>query len=109
MIGKVLADGGYGEDSGVLAGMVWAVEQGADVVSMSLGGDADDGTHPLAQAVNELSASSDTLFVIAAGNAGAAGPSTVSVAGLRRLRADGGCRRRPRRHGRLLQPRTAAA
>ena len=81
MIGKVLSDGGYGEDSGVLAGMVWAVEQGADVVSMSLGGDADDGTHPLAQAVNELSASSDALFVIAAGNAGAAGASTVSSPG----------------------------
>ena len=81
MIGKVLSDGGYGEDSWVLAGMVWAVEQGADVVSMSLGGDADDGTHPLAQAVNELSASSDALFVIAAGNAGAAGASTVSSPG----------------------------
>ena len=81
MIGKVLSDGGYGEDSGVLAGMVWAVEQGADVVSMSLGGDFDDGTHPLAQAVNELSASSDALFVIAAGNAGAAGPSSVSAPG----------------------------
>ncbi len=81
MIGKVLADGGYGEDSWVLAGMVWAVDQGADVVSMSLGGDADDGSHPLAQAVNELSAASDTLFVIAAGNAGQAGPSTVSSPG----------------------------
>ena len=40
----------------MLAGMVWAVDQGADVVSMSLGGDTDDGTNPLAQAVNELSA-----------------------------------------------------
>ena len=81
MIGKVLADGGYGEDSWVLAGMVWAVDQGADVVSMSLGGDADDGSHPLARAVNELSAASDTLFVIAAGNAGEAGASTVSSPG----------------------------
>ena len=81
MIGKVLADAGYGEDSWVLAGMVWAVERGADVVSMSLGGDADDGSHPLSQAVNELSATSDTLFVIAAGNAGGSGPSTVSSPG----------------------------
>ena len=81
MIGTVLADAGYGEDSWVLAGMVWAVDQGADVVSMSLGGDSDDGSHPLARAVNELSASSDTLFVIAAGNNGAAGPSTVSSPG----------------------------
>ena len=77
MVGKVLADAGYGEDSWVMAGMEWAVAQHADVVSMSLGGDTDDGTDPLAQAVNELSASSDTLFVIAAGNNGA-GPSTVA-------------------------------
>ena len=81
MVGKVLADGGYGEDSWVLAGMVWAVDQGADVVSMSLGGDTDDGTHPLSRAVNELSASSDTLFVIAAGNNGDNGPSTVTSPG----------------------------
>ena len=53
--------------------MVWAVDQGADVVSMSLGGDTDDGSDPLAAAVNELSATSDTLFVIAAGNNGGNG------------------------------------
>ena len=80
MIGKVLGDGGYGDDSGVLAGMAWAVAQGADVVSMSLGGDADDGTNPLSQAVNELSEGSDTLFVIAAGNSGP-DASTVSSPG----------------------------
>ena len=81
LIGKVLADAGYGEDSWVLAGMQWAVDQHADVVSMSLGGDSDDGSHPLSQAVNELSAGSDTLFVIAAGNNGSNGPSTVSSPG----------------------------
>src|SRR6478609_2209093 len=82
MVGKVLADGGWGEDSWVLAGMVWAVDQGADVVSMSLGGnDPDDGTSPLAEAVNELSASSDSLFVIAAGNNGWSGPSTITSPG----------------------------
>ncbi len=80
IVGKVLTDGGWGADSWVLAGMQWAVQQHADVVSMSLGGDADDGTHPLAKALDELSASSGTLFVVAAGNAGPS-PSTVSSPG----------------------------
>ncbi|WP_393063233.1 S8 family serine peptidase [Streptomyces sp. LN549] len=81
LIGKVLNNKGSGSDSMVLAGMVWAVDQGADVVSMSLGGPSpDDGTSPLAQAVNELSATSDTLFVVAAGNAGNM-PSTVASPG----------------------------
>ncbi len=81
MVGKVLSDGGWGEDSWVLAGMVWAVQEGADVVSMSLGGDTDDGTSPLALAINELSATSDSLFVVAAGNNGSNGPSTVTAPG----------------------------
>ena len=81
MVGKVLSDGGWGEDSWVLAGMVWAVDEGADVVSMSLGGDTDDGTSPLALAINELSATSDSLFVVAAGNNGGNGPSTVTAPG----------------------------
>ena len=81
MVGKVLSDGGFGADSWVLAGMVWAVDQGADVISMSLGGDTDDGTNPLSLAINELSASSDSLFVVAAGNNGYNGPSTVTSPG----------------------------
>jgi subtilisin family serine protease len=80
LIGKVLDDTGFGEDSAVMAGMEWAVAQGADVVSMSLGSEPTDGTDPLSQAVNDLSAASDTLFVIAAGNAGSE-PGTVSAPG----------------------------
>src|SRR3954451_2172430 len=80
IIGKVLSSQGFGDDSWVLAGMQWAVQHHADVVSMSLGGDADDGTSPLARAIDDLSATSDTLFVVAAGNAGSA-PSTVSSPG----------------------------
>lgn len=80
-VGKVLGADGYGEDSWVLAGMVWAVDQGADVVSMSLGGDTSDGTDPMSQAIDQLSASSDSLFVVAAGNNGDNGPSTVTAPG----------------------------
>jgi hypothetical protein len=81
LIGKVLSSQGFGEDSMVLAGMQWAVDQHADVISMSLGGGVSDGTDPLSRAVNELSASSDSLFVIAAGNMGGDGPSTVASPG----------------------------
>ncbi len=80
LIGKVLDNNGTGEDSMVLAGMQWAVAQGADVVSMSLAGDSSDGTDVLSAAVDQLSASSPTLFVIAAGNNGN-GPETVTAPG----------------------------
>ena len=104
MVGKVLADGGFGEDSWVLAGMQWAVARGADVVNMSLGGGAGDGTDPLSRAVNELSASTDTLFVIAAGNNGS-NPMHRDRARRRGRRIDRRSRRRRRRDGVLLEPR----
>ncbi|MFJ5216940.1 S8 family serine peptidase [Streptomyces sp. NPDC088354] len=70
-IGKVLDNDGSGQDSWILAGMEWAVrDQHAKIVSMSLGGAPTDGTDPLSQAVNELSAETGALFVIAAGNSG---------------------------------------
>jgi subtilisin family serine protease len=69
--GKVLNDYGFGYESAVIAGMEWAVTQGADVVNMSLGSsEPSDGNSVLDQAVNRLSAGSDTLFVVAAGNNG---------------------------------------
>ncbi|MEU2250271.1 S8 family serine peptidase [Streptomyces sp. NPDC019224] len=68
-IGKVLSDTGDGSQSGILAGMEWAREQGVDVVSMSLGSSASsDGTDPLSLAVDRLSADGGPLFVVAAGN-----------------------------------------
>ncbi|WP_053203489.1 S8 family serine peptidase [Jiangella muralis] len=70
LVGKVLNDSGSGSSSWIIEGMEWAVEQGARVVSMSLGGDPTDGTDPMSQAVNQLSAESGALFVIAAGNSG---------------------------------------
>ncbi|NUT91214.1 MAG: S8 family serine peptidase [Saccharothrix sp.] len=69
--GKVLDDRGYGQDSWIIAGMEWAAANGADVVNMSLGSPMpSDGTDPLSQAVNRITAESGTLFVIAAGNSG---------------------------------------
>ncbi|MGW0589402.1 S8 family serine peptidase [Streptosporangium sp. NPDC002607] len=81
IVGKVLSDGGEGLDSGIIEGMEWAAASGAKVISMSLGGGATDGTDPMSQAVDTLSTSSGALFVIAAGNAGAAGAETVATPG----------------------------
>ncbi|NYV72931.1 S8 family serine peptidase [Streptomyces sp. UH6] len=69
--GKVLNDGGSGAESWIIAGMEWAVEQDADVVSMSLGSSGPtDCTDPMSVAAEELARSTDALFVVAAGNAG---------------------------------------
>lgn len=68
LVGKVLDDYGFGYDSWIIAGMEWAVDQRADVVNLSLGGCATDGSDPLAEAVNTLTEQAGTLFVVAAGN-----------------------------------------
>lgn len=65
---KVLDDGGSGQESWIIAGMQWAVDQGADIANLSLGGQDTPELDPLEQAVDELSAKSGTLFVVAAGN-----------------------------------------
>ncbi|MET8355216.1 S8 family serine peptidase [Micromonospora sp. NPDC005206] len=66
--GKVMNDDGFGVDSWIVAGMEWAVEQGADIVNMSLGEADQPGVSPLEEAVDRLS--DQALFVIAAGNDG---------------------------------------
>ncbi|MDG9716302.1 S8 family serine peptidase [Streptomyces sp. DH24] len=79
--GKVLSDDGYGDDSGILAGMEWAAEQGADVVNLSLGGADTPDTDPLEAAVDKLSADKGILFAVAAGNDGDFGDQTVGSPG----------------------------
>ncbi|MEU6658329.1 S8 family serine peptidase [Streptomyces sp. NPDC046821] len=76
--GKVLNDSGNGATSWIIAGMQWAVDQKADVISMSLGNPSElDCSDPMAQATQELAKTAkNTLFVIAAGNSG---PSNNSV------------------------------
>ncbi|MBQ0891238.1 S8 family serine peptidase [Streptomyces sp. RM72] len=78
--GKVLGDDGSGDDAGIIAGMEWAVAEGARIVNLSLGGADTPGTDPLEEAVDRLSRDSGTLFVIAAGNDGP-GDSTLGSPG----------------------------
>ncbi|WP_164743516.1 S8 family serine peptidase [Microbacterium sulfonylureivorans] len=81
--GRVLNAAGQGETSWIIDAMEWAASNGADVINMSLGiqGEYTDGTDPGALAVNSISERYDTLVVIAAGNEGAFGASTVSTPG----------------------------
>ncbi|HEY8452460.1 MAG: S8 family serine peptidase [Micromonosporaceae bacterium] len=79
---KVLDDFGNGSTSDLIDAMEWAVQQGADIVNMSLGarGSYTDGTDPASLAVNALAEQHGTLFVISAGNDGP-GDSTVTTPG----------------------------
>lgn len=82
LVGKVLGDNGSGSESQVIDGMEWAASQGAKVVSMSLSSNQpSDGSDAMSQAVDELSRTTPTLFVIAAGNSGRDGASTVGSPG----------------------------
>jgi subtilisin family serine protease len=82
---KVLDAEGGGDSSSLAAGIVWAVDHGARVISMSLGGEGT--TQTLADAVR-YAARKGVVLVAAAGNEGtsnqmypAAYPETLSVAG----------------------------
>ncbi|MDW6064206.1 S8 family serine peptidase [Streptomyces sp. FXJ1.4098] len=78
--GKVLDDQGSGTDSGILAGIDWAVSEGARVINMSLSAPDSPGLDPVEQAVNKYSEENGVLFAIAAGNNGP-GPATLDSPG----------------------------
>ncbi|MEM2169722.1 MAG: S8 family serine peptidase [Candidatus Bathyarchaeia archaeon] len=66
---KVLNRDGWGYDSWIISGIEWAVENGADIISMSLGGYPTDGTDPLSLAA-DWAVSRGVTVVVAAGNEG---------------------------------------
>ncbi|RLC36400.1 hypothetical protein DRH29_04625, partial [candidate division Kazan bacterium] len=83
MIGKVLSSEGWGYTSWIMNGMIWAAKNGADVVSMSLGGAATPGYYdPESELVDNLTQTYGVTFVIAAGNSGDEGPYTVERPGI---------------------------
>jgi hypothetical protein len=68
---KVLSDSGSGSYSGVAQGIRYAVDNGADVINMSLGGGSTDSA---VQSALQYASSRGVIVVMAAGNAGAAQP-----------------------------------
>ncbi|KOX24409.1 hypothetical protein ADK67_18755 [Saccharothrix sp. NRRL B-16348] len=75
---KVCDSKGFCPESAIIEGMRWAAEQGADVVNISLGLPASDDVDPVEAAVDALSASHGTLFVVSAGNSGDAAGTVLS-------------------------------
>ncbi|GAA3837998.1 S8 family serine peptidase [Saccharothrix violaceirubra] len=79
---KALNARGLGSDAAVIEALEWAAAQGADVVNMSLGSlDPARGPDPLTMAVDAVSRTSGTLVVVAAGNQGERGTSTITSPG----------------------------
>ncbi|GLX97390.1 S8 family serine peptidase [Herbidospora sp. NBRC 101105] len=70
MIGKVCEQSGDCPDSGIIEAMTWAAENGARVANLSLGSPDAPGDDPLEQAVDKLTDTYGTLFVVASGNSG---------------------------------------
>ena len=90
LIGKVLGDDGSGSSAGIAAGIRWAIDQKADVISMSLG--SPSPSRAITQAVSEALAAGIPV-VCAAGNEGPAldsigwparQPGTISVGAIDR-------------------------
>jgi thermitase len=71
LIAKVMGAGGFTTDSRIVEGIDWSVNQGADVVNLSLGGPANSSV--LRTAVNRAYGRG-ALVVAAAGNDGTEGP-----------------------------------
>ena len=72
MVAKVLSDSGGGRMSDVMAGVEWAVQNGAQVLNLSLGSDGNsDGKDALSTMCN-AAVDAGKVVVVAAGNAGSA-------------------------------------
>ncbi|TQC50566.1 peptidase S8 [Rhodococcus sp. WS4] len=66
-VGKVLSDQGRGVDGGILAGIEWAIANGCQIISMSLGADVA-AVSAAYEAVGQRALAAGVLIVAAAGN-----------------------------------------
>lgn len=67
LVGKVLSDEGYGDDTSILAGINWAVANRAEIISMSIGADVPRVSQ-VYEAVGRRALNRGSLIVAAAGN-----------------------------------------
>lgn len=69
-VGKVLNNNGWAEEGSVLAGMAWAIQQGCDIISVSLGRPIQVGVRadPLYERIGRIALDSGCLIIAAAGN-----------------------------------------
>ena len=68
----VLGADGTGQDSDIIAGVVWAADHGADVILMSF---SNPGYSTALQAAIDYAWSKDVVLVAATGNGGSADPT----------------------------------
>jgi subtilisin family serine protease len=68
--GKVLGDDGMGTDRSVIAGMDWALDQGCQIISMSLGAATEVGDQPNAdyEQIGRVCLDGGAVVIAAAGN-----------------------------------------
>src|SRR5207244_6045338 len=68
--GKVLGDDGMGTDRSVIAGLDWALDQGCQIISMSLGAATQVGDQPNAdfEQIGQACLDGGTVVIAAAGN-----------------------------------------
>lgn len=78
LIAKVLANNGSGSYNWISSGIDWAVQNGADIISMSLGGPS---TEPTLHRAIHLALAEGLTIICAAGNEGAFGVNTIGYPG----------------------------
>jgi thermitase len=65
---KVLSDQGWGTQEDIIKGIIFAADNGADVISMSLGGPSDDATQAAYEEAVRYANRKGAIVVVAAGN-----------------------------------------